>query len=1728
MTTQVDPTHQCLCIDVGTSPHDRLDLRDVGAFRPDRGERRLLKKSAAGFAAQLDLLAQDAGFVLGHNVARFDQPVLAHLYPALALHRLPRVDTLDLSPIAFPQNPYHRLVKDYKLCTTSRNDSVRDAEIAHELFLDQCHALRQRTTQHPEEALCLHFLLVSEHSAPSGLAALLQAWRGQPRPSLDQAQLAWLRATKDKACAAAQRRVVGEWLSDPGWHQPLAYTLAWLRVAGGNSVLPPWVGHSHPRTREAIHALRGTPCNEPQCSWCREQHRLDVLLPRFFPKFTDFRAMPAAADGRSLQRTIVEHGMAGTPLLAILPTGGGKSVCYQLPALAHYFRTGSLTVVVSPLQSLMKDQVDGLLANGITCAGYLNSLLTPLQRRAMLDKLRLGDLGLVFVAPEQFRSTAFIQALAQREVRAWVFDEAHCLSKWGHDFRPDYLYVSRFIRRHHKTPAPVFCFTATAKPDVVQDICQHFEQQLQMPLLRLEGGVERANLRYEVQSVPTAAKYAAALRLLQDSLRDGGGAIVFCARQKSVEDVADFLKSAGLKCAHFHGGMAGEDKRAVQEDFIAGQLDVIAATNAFGMGVDKPDVRLVIHLDTPGSLENYLQEAGRAGRDQQPARCVLLYDEVDLDVQFRLLKNARLTQGDIQSILRSLRAIRTRDRAEDEVVASTGEILRQAPDQQRIDPDARDADTKVRIAIAWLEEARILERHENHTRIFPGNLLVGSEEKAREHLRGRLGPDADIAPYLAIVSALMNTADDESLSTDDLMGITGRDARTVGAMLRELDRWRLLSNDTELGVIFHKEPPSAQRLEELTQLEGTLIARLREAAPDADQQAWQTFNVRSLCDLLRRDTQFDLDPQRLGRLLKSFAEPFGEDGDDAQRSFFVMRPGGGDLRHVRLQRSWRGIEATRARRMRLAQALVAAFHGLRKNNALLATCKQGELETLLQADATLADLEIRDWDAALRAALLYLDANEVLHLARGKAVFRSAMRIQFAAEASRRQFSKADYTELALHYKDKSVQIHVMAEYAKIALRKVEDAMRFIADYFGMAWQEFVRRWFSGRKDVLELATTEAAHRRILTELRNPAQQAIVAAAPEGSQLVLAGPGAGKTRVIVHRIAWLLRESMVQPEEIMVLTYNRSAAAEIRSRLWQLVGTDAAGVAVQTLHSLAMRLTGTSYAVALEQGESIDFSAVIRRATDCLQKAVPRGDDDDESSLARERLLAGLRFLLVDEYQDINGEHYALISALAGRSLQAEHDRLSLMAVGDDDQNIYAFDGADVRYIRQFEADYRARRFSLLENYRSTAYIVDCASQMMAHARDRMKHGQALRVDHARRDQPAGGIWAGNDALTEGRVHVLEVPPQDEQEAAIALGELERLYALRGDMADAGRWGHFAVLARGWEDLDTLQALCRQRGIPARRANEKPPLRLHASREGAALLSLLRGEGRRPARQRMVLRAGALGRWFRRHGPTPDGLATNPFLAALAQFIAETQAATPEGEIVADDLVDDLYAFDFGARKAGTPAPDAPLLLMAAHSAKGLEFDHVLILDADGWTTRRDDERRLFYVAMTRARQTLTVCERTDGRHAFAPDMRSPALRTRPSPPAPTLIARTRTVLATPEQVVLSWPGYFAPSHAVSQAIARLCVGDALALRPRSDGKPGWELADQAGQTVGRMSSKFTPPAGRVVGVHVAAIHARKARPDSGDVRSTRWEVVLPAFDCMAAQALDTAGGSAR
>lgn len=503
---------------------DRIFM--VGAMRPDTDEEleHKVNKDLPAVLEALDRLAQGASFVLGHNVIGHDLPILREQAAHLALHQLPVIDTLRLSPLAFPQNPYHRLVKDYKLIRDGLNSPLSDCRSTLTLFNDQRRAFEDLSIKLQSELLCYQALLAPMPN--SDLGAFFTSITGQEPGSLAELRNLipeLLRETDptltrtSKVCSNRLNQLLQSDLMDDSQRWPLAYALAWLRVSGGNSVLAPWVRHQFPATGKLISELRDVPCGESHCDYCSTTHDPRHELRRYFAPIQDFRT---ERDGRSLQHDVVLAGMQGKHVLAILATGGGKSLCYQLPALNRFHRNGSLTIIISPLQSLMKDQVDGLLARNVQCAATLNGLLTMPERAEVLEKIQLGDVGILLASPEQFRNMAFRRAISQRQVGAWIFDEAHCLSKWGADFRPDYLYVSRFIKQFtgDSPLAAIGCFTATAKPDVLEDIEQHFKEQLGITFEQFIGTHERTNLHFEVLPCTRSEKRHHTQTLLEEEL----------------------------------------------------------------------------------------------------------------------------------------------------------------------------------------------------------------------------------------------------------------------------------------------------------------------------------------------------------------------------------------------------------------------------------------------------------------------------------------------------------------------------------------------------------------------------------------------------------------------------------------------------------------------------------------------------------------------------------------------------------------------------------------------------------------------------------------------------------------------------------------------------------------------------------------------------------------------------------------------------------------------------------------------------------------------------------------------------------------------------------------------------------------------------------------------------------------------------------------------------------
>jgi len=576
----------------------------------------------------------------------------------------------------------------------------------------------------------------------------------------------------------------------------------------------------------------------------------------------------------------VQQMVDGENLLAILPTGGGKSLCYQLPALINAQRRKYLTVVISPLQALMKDQVDGLKEHQIINAGAVYSGITPQERKEILDGVETGKIDIIYVSPEQLRNSNFISKIKQREIGAWIIDEAHCVSKWGHDFRPDYLYIPKIIYRlseENEVSIPqVACFTATAKKDVIQEIHDVFRNRLGIQLEDVNKGHERKELKYSTEQVDGNAKLEVLIKLLAD---ESGDAIVYVASKRGAEKVAESLndapelKETGRLAKHFHSQVEPEQKKSVQNWFTNKedkQPKVIVATNAFGMGVDKPNVRLVIHYDIPGSLENYLQEAGRAGRDRNPARCVLLYSPGDIEKQFELKTMNRITKRDASEILKGIYKIDRKTQFTKDVTVTAGEILMEEGVETNFEIGEYNTETKVKTALAILEDSGILAREENYYNVFEiSNVAYSLEEVAAKFDEWDL-PYKKKKLYEAVYLHLLNSEEDEVINVDKISHSTGLEIKPIIRILHDLHGHDVIKITTNVVVYLSKgvKGDAKTNLAKLLERQDKLFDLMLENSEQWDQDVTQRFNVRLTTTEMQKQWS-NITPDKVTELLKN-------------------------------------------------------------------------------------------------------------------------------------------------------------------------------------------------------------------------------------------------------------------------------------------------------------------------------------------------------------------------------------------------------------------------------------------------------------------------------------------------------------------------------------------------------------------------------------------------------------------------------------------------------------------------------------------------------------------------------------------------------------------------------------------------------------------------------------------------------------------------------------------
>jgi ATP-dependent DNA helicase RecQ len=1660
---------RCLLFDIETNENG--EIYALGAFfNGKRFNTQQGKKVTQQQLAEFNDFGCNSEFIVGHNILEHDIPSLREKDSSLAILQKPVIDTLYLSPLAFPANPYHRLVKNYQIVRDSINNPAEDAVLAGKVFAEQWHSFSQLLDNGMDAPLIYRSFFCTDDKF-YGISEALGAM-GAPLVEGDELYEVFSWLIQKDVCREALERLVDQLADHRLEHPPLAYVTAWLTVAGSNSVLPPWVRHHFPVVPSLIHQLREQPCSNSQCAYCSKNHNPQYFLQNYFG-FENFRPQPATDDGQSLQEAIVTTGARNSTLFATLPTGGGKTLCYLLPALMRYQRTNTLTIVISPLQALMKDQVDNFVKQtGTTLAAAINGMLTMPERGEIMDGVRLGDVGILYVSPEQLRNKSFVQTISQREIGAWVFDEAHCLSKWGHDFRPDYLYSIRFIRefaQQEKTKIPpVQCFTATAKKDVQSEIIDIIGRELGLRVLQFAGGHARDNLHYEVWPVDTYEKNQTILTLLKTRFDNKGSVVIYCATRKNTENLAEVLANEGYRVEAFHAGLEPFIKNRIQNDFIAGETPIICATNAFGMGIDKDDVRLVIHADIPGSLENYLQEAGRAGRDRNEAECILIFTEQDVEGQFRMSSNSCLTQREIAQILQGLRHSAKDD---GKVVLTSGEILRLGVVDIDEDEFGQDRDTRVKTAVSWLEKSGFLHRNENNTRVFQGKPLVHNLEEAREKIETLGLSKRQQKRWLAILAALMESRPSQGFSADDLAYLTSfartsddpeseTETQRVLRTLNDMAKQGLLSKETILSayVRYKVKDSSEKLLKRFCQVERDFLKILQETAPDADLDKNVVIDLRQVNQHLI-DLGHDYStPSSLSLVLRGLSRD-GK-GLAGQKGSVSIKSRGNNFFSIMLHRDWESLQKTVTIRQQAAHVALQIVQATLKNEAppsasLLVEFTLEEIIEGLKKDLLLFP-SLKDPLAAAERALTFMHEQGVIELQQGLAVFRQAMTISINPEAKGKAYTKANFEPLKTHYSEKNFQVHVINEYARCAIKKVSVAMNLVHSYFNDEKEEFVSRFFPGKETLLEMATSEQSYQRIVKDLNNRSQEEIVSAPTDNNILIMAGPGAGKTRTVAHRVAYLLRVKRVRPEAILVLCFNRSAAIGLRRRLRDLVGKEMAWVTTLTFHGLALRLTGRSLVRQTTETpqEGIDFSRVIQDAI-----ALLKGECDVlgfAGDQPRNALMSRFSHILVDEYQDIDEEQYELVSLLAGRTLDEKEQKLTILAVGDDDQNIYRFRGANVDFIRRFKEDYKASVHYLTENYRSTANIIAAANGLIVHNQDRMKTEHPIQINRARATLPPGSNWQLSDQVGQGKVQCLQVKDKTTQ-ALVLLEELQRLQSLSSDFD----LNSCVILAREWQELDIIRSVFDAEGIPVSLNWGRSAFPgLARVRENADLLTFLRNCSSEQITAKSLLDL------------LPDkGSGENIWQANLRTLIAEwldetSNTSQPVGRV-------ENYFYETFADQHRSRNLENGIFLSTVHSIKGLEFDHVFVLDGN-WQKKTnpemEEERRLYYVAMSRARETLQLFAITNSQNPHIKVLGGDFLISRKAVPfhkVPQLLPHYE--LLGMKDLFIDFSGFKKENHPTCRAIKELAMGDHLTASLENN---SMHLLNHAGIPVACLSKK--------------------------------------------------------
>ncbi|MBO7069927.1 MAG: AAA family ATPase, partial [Bacteroidales bacterium] len=1065
------------------------------------------------------------------------------------------------------------------------------------------------------------------------------------------------------------------------------------------------------------------------------------------------------------------------------------------------------------------------------------------------------------------------------------------------------LYIGKFISEYEKQKGdghkiPVSCFTATAKQKVIQDISDYFEKWLGVHLELFASSATRTNLRYSViHSETKEDKYQ---KLRQLIIESDCPTIVYVSRVRRTHEIADKLIRDGFQALPFNGKMDADEKTANQDAFMNGNAQIIVATSAFGMGVDKKDVGLVVHFDISDSLENYVQEAGRAGRDPElQARCYVLYSDNDLDKHFILLNQTKISISEIQQVWKVVKDM-TKQRSRFE--CSALEIARRAG----WDDSVSEIEMRVKTALSALEQGGYIERGNNIPHVYATGITVANMDEARSRIESSsLFEEKEVEKAVRIIKSLISqkyitrAQDAEAESrVDYLADILGLTKFEVVSAVDRMRQEGILADSRDISA-YLQDPGTSQKksaagFERFAQLERFIL----EHIPD---QVWNVsykqLNDEAVKSGLASSTEKDIRTLLYFLTVKGYTRR----QDANLNSVEIVRQSDLDTLISRFEKRVRICHFAIDWLYKQAAPVASADAGkLAVSFSIVELLKKFyEHEAYLlygKADAHLGDIE---------EALLYLSRIGALKLEGGFLVLYNAMDIRRTKDA-RFRYRVDDYQMLNDFYKQKIQQIHIVGEYANLMVKDYDAALQYVQDYFKMDYKQFISKYFKGeRAKEIQRNMTPEKYRQVFGEL-SPKQMDIISDKDSHCIVVAAGPGSGKTRVLVHKLASLLLLEDVKHEQLLMLTFSRAAATEFKQRLMDLIGNAAHFVEIKTFHSYCFDLLGRI-------GNLEEADDVVSKAAQMIENG-----EVEPNRISK-------TVLVIDEAQDMSADEYALVHALMVRN-----EEMRIIAVGDDDQNIFEFRGSDSKYLYQLTEVEGSRFVEMTENFRSGKAVVDFANTFSSRIQGRLKQTPIVSMCP----------WTG--AVT---IHRFSCP--------------NMYIPLVRDLVSRPAGGKVGLLTQTNEEAVILLALLRSRGINAKMIQSADGFHFGALAEVRYFMRTLDSSVSTPIIPDDI--------WDMSKKRLFDKYASSsalPYLRRCLEVFENTNRKkyyTDFKEFIYESELEDF------CETAG-----ADVTVSTIHKSKGREYDEVYILLAGNFSLSNEQLRR-YYVGMTRAKKNLHI-----------------------------------------------------------------------------------------------------------------------------------------------------------